>query len=961
MVAEPRIEIRARMYQENAGTGVESHADRKLSLRARSSRPRLALQCDVASSWWETLRQRRLQSEAVAAAPTASDPSAVLNGCLGDLQVLDFVEGSASPEARTEILDHVEVCQKCRELIAGLLATSPKGHASTSAPPEVCGGYRFGPKIAEGGMGRIYRAIDTKLGREVAVKVPSTTEPALVRRFEREVAITARLQHPGVVPLHGAGEFPDGTPFYVMQFIDGIRLDQAVDRAADHKARLALLGHLVSIAETMAYVHAEQIAHRDLKPNNVLIGKFGETVIIDWGLAKLLAPRGERTPASRESTSDFQLAVRRPSTDLTHLGDVLGTPAFMSPEQAAGDPIDQRADVYALGVMLSFVVTGTLRPASLADMPAALAAVHARAVAFDVEQRYEDAGAFAAALRKALDHASTRRSRRRLIGTLAVAGMVSAGAVAVAAGVVGTRRPDARVTTTLQSIDREPLGAQWIALSPTGARVAYSCLDHVEIKDLLTNQSWTRPGGLQWPEKVQFESDDLVTFAVGDGADGAGHLVQWNLRTGGDTAPRHAKLEGLWLGRADSGDLILPSATTHRLVVSGEHVKDVANYGRKPIVQLALAPSRRRFAFVDALTTTSSAIRIIDGAVERTLVSPPISDLTALAWLDDETLLYATGSTNGSKLYRATATAAGLVMPAELYSYGERDSWIGALASANGRIVMSLVASTFETHVSDRTATLVDDRLDPVSASAPLGWRDASGYFTWNRATNDVELRSVVHGTPAVRQSNVHGEPANVTRAGEMLIVTSRAEKGRRVEAIAIGEAKPRWSAAPGSLWFVRCAGDNAEPCVAGAVTDGQISIRAIDPRSGALGKVIVSAADIEDAAIDADGANIAWIVASSEVEIQPLTGTTPAPLAVASHLSSAHSIAFAPHGGVLVSRAVGNAREIVRLYAGGSETLVRTGATIISMIRPSPDGDRLLYRTRTLNSELAELRLGQP
>ena len=498
-------------------------------------------------------------------------------------------------------------------------------------------------------------------------------------------------------------------------------------------------------------------------------------------------------------------------------------------------------------------------------------------------------------------------------------------------------------------------------MSPSGTRVAYSGLDRVEIKDLVTNQTWARPGWLQWPAKVQFESDDVVMFVVATGDGGVGHLVRWNFLTGtNSTPPRGEKIVGLWLGRVEDGDLIVPSATGDQLEVSGEQVHEVIHEGHRPIVQLAVAPARRRFAFVDALTTTSSAIRICDGAAARTLVSAPITDLSALTWLDDDTLLYATGSGNGSKLYRVSATAAGLVAPAEVYQYGERDSWIGALASASGRIVMSLVASAFETHMFDRSATLVDDPLDPVSASAPLGWRDESGYFTWNRTTNEIELRSVAHGVPAVRQSTVQGEPANVTRAGEILIVASRTDNGRRVDAIALGEPTPRWSAAPGSLAFVRCAGDQSEPCVAGAVKHGQIEIRAIDPRSGVLGKMVVAAADIEDAAIDPTGTSLAWLVATSEVELQPLDGTAP-PTLVASHLSSAHSLAFAPHGGVLVSRAVGDAREIVRVYDGTSETLVRTGATIISMIRPSPTGDRLLYRTRTLSRELAELRLPRP
>jgi len=177
----------------------------------------------------------------------------------------------------------------------------PDRPATKSGVPEMCGSYRFGEVIAEGGMGRIYRAFDTSLGRDVAIKVPRILGEELLHRFQREVAITARLSHSGIVPLHGAGNLPDGTPFYVMRFIEGTPLDVAV-ATANRDERLKLVERVLAVADTMAYAHRERVIHRDLKPNNVLIGKFGETLIIDWGLAKSIADGPEPRDSMRALT-----------------------------------------------------------------------------------------------------------------------------------------------------------------------------------------------------------------------------------------------------------------------------------------------------------------------------------------------------------------------------------------------------------------------------------------------------------------------------------------------------------------------------------------------------------------------------------------------------------------------------------------------------------------------------------
>jgi serine/threonine protein kinase len=345
----------------------------------------------------------------------ARAPTLARIACLDDVEAFAFVGGALAPHRLPDVIAHVDACDACHELIAGLCEGSDQ-HEDVLTGTIVGGAYRIGSLFAVGGMGRVYRATDLVLGREVAVKVPRSQSPSLVRRFEREVAITASLGHPGVVPIHCAGRLDDGTPFYVMQLIDGISLETAVERATNREQRLALVSHLVTVANTMAFVHARGIAHRDLKPQNVLVGRYGETVIVDWGLAKHVeAASAPPRPAPIFATTR-RGAVAMIAGRTTRPGDVFGTPVFMSPEQARGEPVDQRSDVYALGAMLQQLLTGRLPPkaaeAALAHASPELVAICKRAMQPEPAARYADCGALAAELRVATQHRFVAQARR---------------------------------------------------------------------------------------------------------------------------------------------------------------------------------------------------------------------------------------------------------------------------------------------------------------------------------------------------------------------------------------------------------------------------------------------------------------------------------------------------------------------------------------------------------------------
>jgi WD40 repeat protein len=210
--------------------------------------------------------------------------------------------------------------------------------------------YRVLGEFARGGLGKVLAVQDLRLGRTVALKQMLRASESTRARFLREARITARLQHPAIVPVHDLGRWPSGEPFYSMKRIEGRSLRDAIAAAGTLDARLALLPNVIAVADAMAYAHSLGIIHRDLKPANVLVGAFGETVVIDWGLAKdLRAAEDEPIPSAAPLPSDGSLTAD---------GAVMGTLHYMPPEQAEGRHVDERADVYAVGALLYEVLAG---------------------------------------------------------------------------------------------------------------------------------------------------------------------------------------------------------------------------------------------------------------------------------------------------------------------------------------------------------------------------------------------------------------------------------------------------------------------------------------------------------------------------------------------------------------------------------------------------------------------------
>ena len=279
--------------------------------------------------------------------------------------------------------------------------------------------------LGKGGIGRVFLGYDKNVERQVAIKEldpekHSAKSGRNVARFVREAKVTGQMEHPGIVPVYELGTKSDGSVFYVMKYVQGRTLTHAIKSCnvdspeMSFRERLKLLGNLIAICDAISFAHSRGVVHRDLKPGNIILGEFGETIVLDWGLAKVHGDRDLKADADAGSQSA--------DPALTRHGEILGTPSYMAPEQIRSEfgEVDARTDVYALGVLLYLILTGTKpyhgnaeevmkqivsdikpkRPITYGEfMPPELSAICEKAMAKDKKDRFQDASELSRELR----------------------------------------------------------------------------------------------------------------------------------------------------------------------------------------------------------------------------------------------------------------------------------------------------------------------------------------------------------------------------------------------------------------------------------------------------------------------------------------------------------------------------------------------------------------------------------
>lgn len=283
--------------------------------------------------------------------------------CPNESQLIALAAGMLEP-VPVALEAHIDTCVACQAAVVAAAAADPRpadrseqpvGLSAAGLVTEAPGRYEVLGECGHGGQSRVLRVFDHRLEREVALKELETRGEVPIRRFLREVRIVGELAHPAVVPVHEVGVRPSGAPYYTMPLVQGRTLAAVVAELPDFDARLRLLPQFVQICHAVSAAHDRRILHRDIKPDNIMLGLFGQAFLLDWGLAKFYQQAQDTGVLGLDDDPD--------DADFTRQGDAVGTPAYMSPEQAMGDlaAVDMRSDVWSLGAALFYLLSA--RPA----------------------------------------------------------------------------------------------------------------------------------------------------------------------------------------------------------------------------------------------------------------------------------------------------------------------------------------------------------------------------------------------------------------------------------------------------------------------------------------------------------------------------------------------------------------------------------------------------------------------
>ncbi len=421
--------------------------------------------------------------------------------------------------------------------------------------------YRLLGEVARGGMGAILKIWDDDLRRALAMKVVLSSEdarngetppvdPKTLGRFLEEAQITGQLDHPGIVPVHELGIDSSGRVYFTMRLVKGEDLRAVFERvhAGDLEwNQTRALGVMLKVCEALSYAHAKGVIHRDLKPGNVMVGKFGEVYVMDWGLARVLGMadkhdlRFQSAPLSSVSRVNTEWREVREGTPdsplITMDGDVMGTPSYMAPEQARGDlaRLGPHSDVYALGAMIYHLIGGEMPyvprdsrvsartilsallngpPRSIAELaphaPAELIAICEKAMHREIASRYSDVGGLASDLRAYLEGRVVRayetgtwaETKKWVQRNKPLASSIAAAVLAVAGGAF------AFAFKAKEAADaRDDLAAKNVELSTTNSALEKAKSDALLAKDTAEKSARSANAVTEFVRKALISSD----------------------------------------------------------------------------------------------------------------------------------------------------------------------------------------------------------------------------------------------------------------------------------------------------------------------------------------------------------------------------------------------------------------------------------------------------------------------